>query len=37
MFFDLKALEKGGVDGIIFENNYDFPTKSLLIQLLLVQ
>lgn len=22
---DLKALEKGGIDGIIFENNYDIP------------
>ncbi len=25
---DLKALEKGGVDGIIFENNYDIPHKE---------
>jgi membrane complex biogenesis BtpA family protein len=24
---DLKAFEKGGVDGIIFENNYDVPHK----------
>lgn len=24
---DLKALESGGVDGIIFENNYDIPHK----------
>lgn len=24
---DLKAFEKGGVDGIIFENNYDIPHK----------
>lgn len=23
--FDLRALEQGGVDGIIFENNYDIP------------
>lgn len=28
VFADLKALEKGGVDGIIFENNYDFPHKE---------
>lgn len=25
---DLKAYENGGVDGIIFENNYDFPHKE---------
>lgn len=25
---DLKALEEGGVDGIIFENNYDIPHES---------
>ena len=25
---DLAAFEKGGVDGIIFENNYDIPHKS---------
>ncbi len=24
---DMRALEKGGVDGIIFENNYDIPHK----------
>ena len=24
---DLKALERGGVDGIVFENNYDIPHK----------
>ncbi len=27
---DLKALEKGGVDGIIFENNYDIPHKEIV-------
>ncbi len=26
--FDLNAFEKGGVDGIIFENNYDIPHKT---------
>ncbi len=26
--FDLVALEKGGVDAIIFENNYDIPHKT---------
>ncbi len=25
--FDLKALQEGGVDGIMFENNYDLPHK----------
>lgn len=25
---DLRALERGGVDGIIFENNYDIPHKE---------
>jgi membrane complex biogenesis BtpA family protein len=25
--FDLEAFEKGGIDGIIFENNYDIPHK----------
>lgn len=25
--FDLKALEEGGVDGVIVENNYDYPHK----------
>src|SRR3989338_4736296 len=24
---DLKAFESGGVDGVIFENNYDIPHK----------
>lgn len=27
---DLKTLERGGVDGIIFENNYDIPHKPLV-------
>lgn len=35
--FDLKAFEKGGVDGIIFENNYDIPHKTLLMHRLLTQ
>lgn len=27
---DLKALQDGGVDGIIFENNYDYPHKIMV-------